>query len=112
MGGWFDAGDYDNIASSQYTVIQNLSLAYQEFDLKWDNLSVDETTREAEMHRPDGIPDAIEQVKHGVLQVLAQVHAFGHPIIGIIEPTLRQYTHLGDAASNTDGRIYSTRSRP
>ena len=107
VGGWFDAGDYDNIAFSQYTVIQNLSLAYQEFNLKWDNLSVDETTREAEMHRPDGIPDAIEQVKHGVLQVLGQVHAFGHPILGIIEPTLRQYTHLGDAASNTDGRIYS-----
>jgi endoglucanase len=107
VGGWFDAGDYDNIAFSQYAVIQNLSLAYQAFNLKWDNLSVDETSREVEMHRPDGVPDAIEQVKHGVLQVLGQVHAFGHPILGIIEPTLRQYTHLGDAASNTDGRIYS-----
>ncbi len=107
VGGWFDAGDYDNIAFSQYAVIQNLSLAYQAFNLKWDSLSVDETSREVEMHRPDGVPDAIEQVKHGVLQVLGQVHAFGHPILGIIEPTLRQYTHLGDAASNTDGRIYS-----
>jgi endoglucanase len=60
-----------------------------------------------EMHRPDGVPDAVEQVRHGVLQVLAQVHSIGHPIMGIIEPTLRQYTHLGDAASNTDGRVYS-----
>jgi len=107
VGGWFDAGDYDNIAPSQYTVIQNLSLAYQEFNLKWDELSVDETARTVEMHRPDGVPDAVQQVKHGVLQVLAQVRAFSHPIMGIIEPTLRQYTHLGDAASNTDGRIYS-----
>jgi endoglucanase len=112
VGGWFDAGDYDNLASGQYAVIENLSLAYKEFDLKWDELTVDETARTVEMHRPDGIPDAVEQVKHGVLQMLAQVHSIGHPIMGIIEPTLRQYTHLGDAASNTDGRIYSDKLGP
>ncbi len=112
VGGWFDAGDYDNIAPSQYAVIENLSLAYKTFDMKWDDLDVDETARTVEMHRPDGVPDAVEQVKHGVLQVLAQVHAIGHPIMGIIEPTLRQYTHLGDAASNTDGRVYSAKLGP
>ncbi len=112
VGGWFDAGDYDNIAFSQYTVIQNLSLAYQEFNLKWDELTVDEAARTVEMHRPDGVPDAVQQVKHGVLQVLAQIHAVGHPFMGIIEPTLRQYTHLGDAASNTDGRLYSDKLAP
>lgn len=64
------------------------------------------------MHRPDGVPDAVQQVKHGILQVLAQVHSIGHPIMGIIEPTLRQYTHLGDAASNTDGRLYSDKLGP
>ncbi len=112
VGGWFDAGDYDNIAPSQYTVIQNLSLGYKEFNMKWDNLTVDEDARTVEMHRPDGVPDAVQQVKHGVLQVLAQVHAFGHPILGIVEPTLRGYTHLGDAASNTDGRLYSDKLGP
>src|SRR5208283_843304 len=85
VGGWFDAGDYDNIAPSQYSVMLDLSLAYREFNLKWDNLSVDETARTVEMHRPDGVPDAVEQVKHGVLQVLAQIHSIGHPIMGIIE---------------------------
>ena len=90
VGGCFDAGDYDNIASDQYEVIQDLSLAYKEFDLKWDNLSVDETGRTVEMHRPDGIPDAVEQVKHGVLQILAQINSVGHPFQGIIEPTLRE----------------------
>src|ERR1022692_4330195 len=115
VGGWFDAGDYDNIASSQYEVIQNLSLAYKEFVLKWDNLSVDETGRPVEMHRPDGIPDAVEQVKHGVLQILAQIDSVGHPFQGIIEPTLtciqgicpevgqpvrrRDGPHCGDAPS-------------
>jgi len=107
IGGWFDAGDYDNIAPSQYSVIEDLSLAYKQFGIKWDELAVDETARTVEMHRPDGVPDAVEQVKHGVLQILAQVDNIGHPIMGIIEPTLRQYTHLGDANSNTDGRVYS-----
>ena len=112
VGGWFDAGDYDNIAPSQYSVIENLSLAYKEFGLKWDELSVDETGRTVEMHRPDGVPDAVQQVKHGVLQVLAQYKSIGHPIMGMIEPTLREYTHLGDAASITDERIYSDKLGP
>jgi hypothetical protein len=112
VGGWFDAGDYDNIAPSQYSVIENLSLAYKEFGLKWDELSVDETGRTVEMHRPDGVPDAVQQVKHGVLQVLAQYKSIGHPIMGLIEPNLREYTHLGDAASITDERTYSDKLGP
>ncbi len=109
VGGWYDAGDYDIRAESQYTVIQNLALAYREFGMKWDQLTVDETARTVEMHRPDGVPDTVQQVKHGVLQLLAQIKSIGHPIPGIIDPTLRQYTHLGDAASKTDGRIYSAK---
>jgi endoglucanase len=112
VGGWFDAGDYDNIANSQYAVIQNLALAYSTFNLKWDELSVDEQARTVEMHRPDGIPDVVQQVKHGILQTLAQVKAVGHPFMGIIEPNLRAYTHLGDAASQTDGRLYSPKLGP
>ncbi|MGH9560538.1 MAG: glycoside hydrolase family 9 protein, partial [Terracidiphilus sp.] len=106
VGAWFDAGDYDIRAESQYAVIENLALAYKEFNLKWDELSVDETARTAEMHRPDGVPDAVEQVKHGALGVLAQIKAVGYPFPEIMAPTLREYTHLGDAASKTDGRIY------
>jgi len=107
VGGWYDAGDFDIQTPSQFAVIQNLALAYREFDLKWDQLTVDEKARSVEMHRPDGVPDAVEQVKHGILQILAQIKAIGHAIPGINEPTLRQYTHLGDGASKTDGRIYS-----
>jgi endoglucanase len=112
VGGWYDAGDFDIRAQSQYAVIQDLALAYKEFDLKWDQLTVDEKARSVEMHRPDGVPDAVQQVKHGILQVLAQIEAIGHPIPGIIAPTLRQYTHLGDGASKTDGRIYSEKLGP
>jgi endoglucanase len=106
VGGWYDAGDFDLEEPAQLSVIQSLSLAYREFDLKYDELTVDEIAREVEMHRPDGVPDTVEQVKHGALLILAQFHNIGHSIRGTHEPDLRQYTHLGDGASKTDGRIY------
>jgi hypothetical protein len=49
----------------------------------------------------------VQQIRHGVLLLLAEHHAIGHAIAGIIEPTLEEYRYLGDAASKTDGRIYS-----
>ena len=70
---------------------------------------MDEKSRYVQIHKPDGIPDAIQQIEHGVLAMLAQYKAIGHAIPGIVEPTLEEYTHLGDAASKTDGRIYSPR---
>jgi len=106
VGGWYDAGDYDLEEPAQLSVIQSLALAYREFNLKYDELSVDEAAREVEMHRPDGVPDTVQQVKHGALLILAQFHNIGHAIRGTHEPDLRQYTHLGDGASKTDGRIY------
>ncbi len=112
VGGWYDAGDFDLEEPAQLSVIQSLALAYREFDLKYDELTVDETAREVEMHRPDGVPDTVEQVKHGALLILAQFHNIGHAIRGTHEPDLRQYTHLGDGASKTDGRIYDPKLGP
>ena len=106
VGGWYDAGDFDLEEPAQLNVIQSLALAYREFDLKYDELKVDEPAREVEMHRPDGVPDAVEQVRHGALYILAQFHNIGHAIRGTHEPDLRQYTQVGDGASKTDGRIY------
>ncbi len=106
VGGWYDAGDFDLEEPAQLSVIQSLALAYREFDLKYDELTVDEAARQVEMHRPDGVPDAVQQVKHGALLILAQYHNIGHSIRGTHEPDLRQYTHLGDGATKTDGRIY------
>ncbi|MGA7522654.1 MAG: glycoside hydrolase family 9 protein [Acidobacteriaceae bacterium] len=106
VGGWFDAGDFDNDSYGQYATIQNLSLTYTTFHPKWDELSVNEKARAVEMHRPDGIPDAVQQVEHGVLQQLAQIRAVGHPFVGIQSAWLTQYTFVGDAASQTDERLY------
>jgi hypothetical protein len=112
VGGWYDAGDFDLEEPAQLSVIQSLALAYRTFNLKYDELSVDEASREVEMHRPDGVPDTVQQVKHGALLILAQFHNIGHAIRGTHEPDLRQYTHLGDGASKTDGRIYDPKLGP
>jgi hypothetical protein len=112
VGGWYDAGDFDLEEPAQLNVIQSLALAYREFNLKYDELTVDETAREVEMHRPDGVPDTVQQVKHGALLILAQFHNIGHAIRGTHEPDLRQYTQVGDGASKTDGRIYDPKLGP
>jgi hypothetical protein len=112
VGGWYDAGDFDLEEPAQLNVIQSLALGYREFNLKYDQLTVNEATREVEMHRPDGVPDAVQQVKHGALYILAQFQNIGHAIRGTHEPDLRQYTHLGDGATKTDGRIYDPNLGP
>jgi endoglucanase len=112
VGGWYDAGDFDLEEPAQLNVIQSLALAYREFNLTYDELTVDEAAREVEMHRPDGVPDTVQQVKHGALLILAQFHNIGHAIRGTHEPDLRQYTQVGDGASKTDGRIYDPKLGP
>lgn len=112
VGGWFDAGDFDLRTQTHSRVITDLVLARENFGLDWDDTTVDENARYVQIRKPDGVPDAIQQVVHGVLFLLAQYKVFGHAIPGVIAPTLEQYTHLGDAASITDGKIYSDKMSP
>jgi endoglucanase len=113
QGGWFDAGDFDIRTESQDDVIMDMVQAVEEFHVTWDETTVDESTRTVEIRRPDGVPDAVEQVEHGVLQVLGQFRAVGHSIPGIIEETLQQYTHVGDAASKPGVRwAFTNRTTP
>ena len=107
VGGWYDAGDFDLRTQTHSRVITDLTLARENFGVDWDETSVDETARYVQIRKPDGVPDAIQQIEHGVLLLLAQYKIFGHAIPGIVAPTLEQYTHLGDGASKTDGKIYS-----
>jgi endoglucanase len=111
-GGWYDAGDFDLRTQTHARVITDLALTWELFHPDWDQTTIDEEQRLVQIHRPDGIPDILQQLKHGVLALLAQYQAFGHAIPGIIEPTLQEYTHLGDAASQTDGRIFTARLKP
>jgi len=112
VGGWYDAGDFDLRTQTHTRVITDLVLARENFGLDWDDTTVEENARYVEIRKPDGAPDALQQISHGVLYLLAQYKVFGHAIPGIIEPTLQEYTHLGDAASKTDGKIYSEKMSP
>ena len=106
VGGWYDAGDYDIRTQSQYATVSDLVLLYETFDVDWDETTVSQADRSVEMRTPDGVPDVLQQVEHGVLQLLAQYDAVGHAIPGIVAAHLHQYHHLGDGLTKTDGLVY------
>jgi len=106
VGGWFDAGDYDIRTQSQYATVLSMVHTWEAFRPGRDETSVNHRTRAVEIHHPDGKPDLLQQIEHGVLQLVAQQRAVGHAIAGIVEAHLSQYTHLGDAVTKTDNLIY------
>ena len=107
VGGWYDAGDFDIRTETQYSVVLNLVQTWEEFHPERDETTINEKTRYVDMHHPDGIPDIIQQIEHGTLQLLAQFKSVGHAINGIISAHLSQYTHLGDGSTMTDNLIYN-----
>lgn len=107
IGGWHDAGDYDLRVESQAGTVWTLALAYEEFGVNWDQTTVDQHSRIVEIHRPDGKPDILQQVEHGVLSILGGYRNLGRLYRGIICNDLRQYVLLGDGAAMTDGLKYN-----
>lgn len=101
-GGWHDAGDFDLRVESQAETVQGLGLAYEEFGLNYDATSIDEKNRVVEIQEPDGKPDALQQMEHGLLSIIGGYKSMGRLYRGIIEPTKRQYVYLGDASGITD----------
>ena len=106
IGGWCDAGDYDIRTQSQYATVLGLVNVWEEFSIQRDQTTIDQESRFADIHVPDGTPDVLQQIEHGVLALLAQHRAVGHAIPGIIVPDISQYTHLGDAQTMTDNRVH------
>jgi hypothetical protein len=102
VGGWHDAGDYDLRVESQADTVYGLALAYELFQLDYDNTTIDQERKLVQMLRPDGKPDVLQQVEHGCLSIVGGYRVLGRLYRGIIEPTLKQYVHLGDAATHTD----------
>ena len=105
-GAWHDAGDDDIRVESQAETLQGLALAYEQFGVDYDNTTVDQQALVVEIHRPDGRPDILQQIEHGALSVVGGYKAMGRLYRGIITPTLRQYTMLGDTANVTDNRRF------
>lgn len=106
-GGWHDAGDLDFRIESQIGTILTLAYAYEEFDLKHDQTLINQEEKVVEIHQPDGKPDVLQQIEHGLLTVLGGYRNFGKLYRGILCPTLRQYAMLGDARSMTDNKVFT-----
>jgi endoglucanase len=64
-----------------------------------DNTTIDQDSRIVEIHRPDGKPDVLQQIEHGVLTVVGGYNSLGRLYRGIQDASLHQYTILGDAAT-------------
>jgi endoglucanase len=105
-GGWHDAGDFDLRVESQAETVHGLTLAYEQFNVKYDNTSIDQKNLVTEMREPDGKPDMLQQIEHGLLSIVGGYQSMGRFYRGIIEPTLRQYTLLGDPANLTDNKPF------
>ena len=105
IGGWHDAGDYDVRVESQAQAVIALAMIYEEFGLDYDETYIDQENHQVELLQPDGKPDILQQVEHGVLAILSGYRSLGQFYWGIIAPTLRQYVHLGDAMSHTDNKV-------
>jgi hypothetical protein len=112
VGGWLDAGDFDQRTQTQYAVVRSLVDIWERYRPERDTTWIDQSRRRVELHVPDGRPDIVQQIAHGTLQLVAQFDAVGHAIHGIVEPDVAQYTHLGDAGSKTDGLIYDPSLEP
>lgn len=112
VGGWFDAGDFDIQTGSHCNAVSSLAAAWEQFKMERDQTFVDYPTRYVDIHRPDGKPDILQQIEHGVLNLVAQVKNIGHPVRGIIVPNLHQYHHLGDALTETDNLPFNPALKP
>src|ERR1019366_6651034 len=108
-GGWFDAGDHDLRIESQADTVHGLALAWELFKPALDNTSIDEDARLVEIHQPDGKPDVLQQIEHGVLTIVGGYNSMGRLYRGIQDASLHQYTFLGDAAGMTDNKVFQDR---
>ena len=92
---------------SQAGTVLTLALAYEEFNVYWDQTTIDQDTRIVEIHLPDDKPDILQQIEHGVLSLLGAYENLGRLYNGIICRDLRQYVLLGDASAMTDNLKYN-----
>ncbi|HHU95762.1 MAG: cellulase N-terminal Ig-like domain-containing protein [Bacteroidota bacterium] len=112
VGGFFDAGDFDIETGANIGVVQNLVQTWESFKPLRDQTFVDQEQRYVELHRPDGIPDILQFIEHGTLQLVAQAENIGHMAQTLSNSVLYNYHHLGDAASITDGLPYNKNLGP
>ena len=112
IGGFFDAGDFDIETGSNINVVQNFIRTWELFHPQRDETFVSQEQRYVELHRPDGTPDILQFIEHGILNLVAQAEQIGHMASTLSNSVLDNYHHLGDAASITDGLHYDRSLKP
>ena len=112
VGGFFDAGDFDIETGSNISVVQNFIRAWELFKPMRDETFVSQKQRYVDLHRPDGVPDILQFIEHGTLNLVAQAEQIGHMASTLSNSVLDNYHHLGDAASITDGLHYDPSLKP
>ena len=112
VGGFFDAGDFDIETGSNINVVQNFIRTWELFHPQRDETFVSQEQRYVELHRPDGKPDILQFIEHGVLNLVTQAEQIGHMSQTLSNSVLDNYHHLGDAASITDGLHYDPTLKP
>jgi len=112
IGGFFDAGDFDIETGSNINVVQNFIRTWELFKPQRDETFVSQQQRYVDLHRPDGVPDILQFIEHGTLNLVAQAEQIGHMASTLSNSVLDNYHHLGDAASITDGLHYDPSLKP
>ena len=112
IGGFFDAGDFDIETGSNINVVQNFIRTWELFKPQRDETFVSQKQRYVDLHRPDGVPDILQFIEHGTLNLVAQAEQIGHMASTLSNSVLDNYHHLGDAASITDGLHYDPSLKP
>jgi hypothetical protein len=107
IGGFFDAGDFDIETGANIGVVQNFVQTWEYFKPERDQTFVSQSQRYVDLHRPDGVPDILQFIEHGTLNLVAQAEILGHMASTLSNSVLDNYHHLGDAASLTDGLPYN-----
>jgi endoglucanase len=107
VGGWHDAGDYDLRVESQANTVRMLAYSWELFETDYDLTTIDQDNKLVEIHVPDGKADILQQIEHGALTIIGAYKALGRLYRGIICPTGRQYSLLGDGSVMTDNLVYN-----
>ncbi len=104
-GGFFDAGDFDIEGPAHASTILSLAQLWNEMKVTRDETMVDQKNKFVNIHFPDGTPDVLQLLEHGVLPIVTMVEKIGHPCRGINHPTLYQYNRLDEPSSITDNKL-------
>ena len=112
VGAWYDAGDFDIQSGTVIGLTNQLAEVWDVLRPERDQTFIDQKTQFVDIHRPDGLPDIIQQVEHGALNLCVQIENIGFIAGGIVQGNMHQYHHLGDAVTITDGYIYDPSLKP